>query len=519
MTTEKQLKIGTVLSFAQMALNMIVGMIYTPMMIRLLGQSEYGLYNTVASTISMLSILNLGFGSGYIKYFAKYRAKNDTDSINKLNGLFLAIFLIIGGIAFLCGLYLTTHLELVFDQGLTQAEYQTAETLMLLFTINLTISFPMSVFANIISANERFVFLKLLGMLKTVGSPLLAIPLLLCGRGSVAVVAVTVLVSLLVDTLYLFYVFRVLQCKFVFKDFEKGIFRSLFVYTAFIALNVIIDQINWNVDRVLLGRFKGTATVAVYSVGATLQTYYQMFSTSITGIFTPRIHHIMNAEQSGMSKSLALTSLFIRIGRIQYLILGLVCTGFIIFGREFIYFWAGPGYDQSYAVALLLIIPVTIPLIQNLGIEIQRAQNRHQFRSAVYAIMAVINLILSIFLAQRYGAAGAALGTTLSLVLANGLIMNIYYQKRCGINIVRFWKSIGRLSVGLVIPLVYGCVVRQFFDFYSISLLMIGIVAYALIYFLSMWFLGMNKEEKNALRSVIQKLKNRTKKKNSCGGL
>ena len=208
---DKQIKLGVVLSYVQMAVNMVVGMVYTPLMIRLLGRNEYGLYNTVASTISMLSILSLGFGSGYIKYFSKYRASNDTDSIHKLNGLFLTIFFIIGSIALVCGLYLTSHLELVFDKGLTQAEYRTARILMLLFTINLAISFPMSTFGNIISANERFVFLKLLGMLKTVGSPLLTIPLLLLGKGSIAVVSVTLLVSIFVDTIYLFYVFRVLH--------------------------------------------------------------------------------------------------------------------------------------------------------------------------------------------------------------------------------------------------------------------------------------------------------------------
>ena len=116
MKSDKQIKLGAVLSYAQMALNVIVGMIYTPLMIRLLGQSEYGLYNTVASTISMLSILNLGFGSGYIRYFAKYKSNKDTDSINKLNGLFLMVFLIIGSIALMCGLYLTYNLELVFDK-------------------------------------------------------------------------------------------------------------------------------------------------------------------------------------------------------------------------------------------------------------------------------------------------------------------------------------------------------------------------------------------------------------------
>lgn len=503
---DRQIKVGAILSYAQMALNVVVGLVYTPLMIRLLGQNEYGLYNTVASTISMLSILNLGFGSGYIRYFAKYKSNKDTDSINKLNGLFLMVFLIIGGIALMCGLYLTHNLELVFDEGLTLAEYRTAKILMLLFTINLTISFPMSVFANIISANERFIFLKLLGMMKTVGSPLLTIPLLLMGKGSVAVVAVTLLISLLVDTVYLYYVFKVLHNKFVFRDFEKGIFKSLFAYTVFIAMNVIIDQINWNVDRVILGRYRGTAAVAVYSVGATLQTYYQMFSTSISGIFGPRIHHIVNSEKSDAEKSRVLTALFIKIGRIQYLVLALVCTGLIFFGREFIYFWAGPGYDEAYIVALLLIVPVTVPLIQNLGIEIQRAQNQHQFRSVAYALMAVVNLFLSIFLVQRYGAPGAAFGTTLALVLANGLIMNIYYQKKCGINIVQFWKNIRRMSVGLVIPCVYGGLIKQFFDFYSIMALVIGILTYTLVYAFSMWFLGINREEKGMLYAVLLKL-------------
>lgn len=503
---DRQVKVGAMLSYAQMALNVVVGLVYTPLMIRLLGQNEYGLYNTVASTISMLSILNLGFGSGYIRYFAKYKANKDTDSINKLNGLFLMVFLIIGSIALMCGLYLTYNLELVFDKGLTLAEYRTAKILMLLFTVNLTISFPMSVFANIISANERFIFLKLLGMMKTVGSPLLTIPLLLMGKGSVAVVAVTLLISLLVDTVYLYYVFRVLHNKFVFRDFEKGIFKSLFAYTVFIALNVIIDQINWNVDRVILGRYRGTASVAVYSVGATLQTYYQMFSTSISGIFGPRIHHIVNSGKSAAERSRVLTSLFIKIGRIQYLVLALVCSGLIFFGREFIYFWAGPGYDEAYIVALLLIIPVTIPLIQNLGIEIQRAQNQHQFRSVAYALMAVVNLILSIFLVQRYGAPGAAFGTTLALILANGLIMNIYYQKKCGINVVQFWKNIGRMSLGLVVPCVYGCLIKRFFDFYSIMALGAGILTYMLVYALSMWFFGINREEKGMVHTVLSKL-------------
>ena len=91
-TQVNQLKAGSILSYIQMFLNIAIGLLYTPIMIRLLGQSEYGLYQTVTSTISMLSVLNLGFNAGYIRYYAGYKIKSDYENIYKLNGLFLLIF-------------------------------------------------------------------------------------------------------------------------------------------------------------------------------------------------------------------------------------------------------------------------------------------------------------------------------------------------------------------------------------------------------------------------------------------
>lgn len=504
----KQIKIGSVLSYLQMFLGIIIGIAYTPVMIRLLGQSEYGLYNTVSSTISMLSILSLGFNSSYIRYYAKYKREDNEEAIYKLNGLFLIVFLIIGAIALACGLFLNENLQLVFKNGLTETEYGIAKILMLLLTINLTVSFPMSVFSNIISAHERFIFLKLLGMLKTVVSPLVTLPLLLMGYKSIAMVTVSVSIAIVSDIIYVIYVFGNLKQKFVFHSFEKGFFKSLLVYTSFIAINLIVDQINLNIDKLLLTRYKGTIAVAIYSVGFSLETYYQMFSTAISGVFTPRIHLIYNNIELALEdKHRQMSELFTKVGRIQFAILALIASGLVFFGQSFIGFWAGEGYEESYYVALLLIIPITIPLIQNLGIEIQRAKNKHQFRSIVYLIMAVINLVLSIFLCQKYGAVGSAIGTAISLIVANGIIMNIYYQNKMGIEIVSFWKNICRMSVGLIIPVVLGVLSMLYIEISSKWVLLGLIVGYTLIYCISMWFLGLNKYEKDLILKVFKKVK------------
>lgn len=507
-----QLKWGAMLSYIQMALGIIIGLAYTPIMIRLLGKSEYGLYNTVSSTMSMLSILSLGFNSSYIRYYSKYKKDGNEQAIYKLNGLFLIIFGIIGLIGLACGLFLSFNLQFVFDEGLTEQEYDIAKILMLLLTINLAFSFPATLFTSIISAHEKYIFLKLLGMLKTVVGPLVTIPLLLAGYRSIAMVAMTVGISLCTDVLYFIYIKGALKQRFIFHDFEKGIFKSLFVYTSFLAINLIVDQINWNMDKFLLGRFKGTEVVAVYSVGYSLYQYYSMFSTSISGVFTPRVHKIVNAtEQDLGGQKQQLTELFIKVGRIQFLLLALLASGLIFFGCPFIYYWAGAGYEDAYYVMLLLVMPASIALIQNVGIEIQRAENKHQFRSITYLIMALINLILSIFLCQKWGAIGSAIGTAISLILANGLIMNVYYQKKCNIDILAFWKNILRMSLGLIVPILCGIVIVYFIDLYSIWNLILCIIGYTIIYCISMWCLGMNKYEKNLILKPIIKIFKRGK--------
>ena len=235
MKHHNQLRSGSLLTYVQMTLNIIVSIAYTPFMLRILGKSEYGLYSTVASTIAILSVLSLGFGGSYVRYYILYRKEKADDKIARLNGLFLIVFSVIGLVALACGLYLTFHLEMVFKTGLTDAEYHTARILMLLLTANLAVSFPMSVFSNIISAQEQFVFLKATEILRTVVSPLVTLPVLLAGYGSIGMVVVTVTISVFVDVLRLIYCFGKLHIRVSFRNFDGAVLKDIAVFSGFIA--------------------------------------------------------------------------------------------------------------------------------------------------------------------------------------------------------------------------------------------------------------------------------------------
>ena len=125
-----QVRAGTVISYIQTALNVLITLFYTPVMIRLLGGSEYGLYNTVSSVIAMVALLNLGFGSTYVKYYSRYSVVGDKQAVFRLNGMFMCVFAGIAMLAATCGMFLSNHLSFVFSAGLTATEYEIAKKLM-----------------------------------------------------------------------------------------------------------------------------------------------------------------------------------------------------------------------------------------------------------------------------------------------------------------------------------------------------------------------------------------------------
>lgn len=507
-SSSKQMKAGVILSYVQIALSVLTGLLYTPVMLRLMGQNEYGLYGTVNSTIALLSLLDLGFTSSYIRFYSRYKIENRQDKINSFNSLFFIVFLVISVIAALIGFFLSFNPVLIFDDGLTSEELSKAKVMMILLTVSMILGFMSTVFNCYISANQKFIFSKSLNVFSTIVNVGVNLIVLFCGYGAVGLIIVSLVLSIITKIITIVYAYKTLHFEFDFGHIEKSLFKSVLAFSGLIAINMFVDKVNSGIDSILLGRFCGTAAVAVYSVGSSLNSHFSMFSTAISGVFTPHIHNLVNLyEMDSLEQRNALTKFFVKVGRLQYLLLALIASGVVFFGKQFIYFWAGEGYDKSYYIALILILPSIISLTQNVGIEIQRAENRHHYRAYIYGAMAIINLILSIFLCQIWEGVGAAIGTGLASIVANGIIMDIVYHKKININIFEYWKNILRQTLGMIGPFIVGALIMKFADMGSLVKLAFWILIYVVIFAVFVWLLSMNTFEKDLVKSILRKLK------------
>ncbi len=502
-------KIGAILQYVQLAASTLISFAYTPYMLSKLGKAEYGLYNLSNSIISYLSLLTMGMQSSYIRFYARAKCQDDKEEtdgkIASLNGHYLLIFFVIMLVALGAGLILSFNANIFFNETYTDEQKDIARILFILMTVNLAVSFPMSVFSSYISAHERFIFLQSVNIIKSVLSPLSMVLVLALGYKSIGMVVVTLTLSLLVDAINIFYSFHKLKMRLSFKGFDFHLLKEIFVFSFFIAINQLIDQVNWQADKVILGKVVTAEAVAVYGVGSQINTYYITFGTAISSVFVPKVNGIVYSGRPQEEIDKSLSDLMIKVAKIVYPLIMLVFTGFVFFGKYFVLRWAGEGYSDAYYIIILLIAPITVDVIQHLGIEIQRAENKHQSRSIIYLIGAAFNITISIFMAMKWGAIGAAAGTTITIFLFNDFAMNIIYAKQLHLDIGRFWIEILRISVGLLIPVACGIPLLLFYEFHGLWDFALLIVAYTAIYCVSMYFTGMSHFERDSLKAAVKR--------------
>ncbi|MBR6951280.1 MAG: polysaccharide biosynthesis protein [Oscillospiraceae bacterium] len=502
-----QLKTGVLLSYANLLIGNLIPFIYTPIMLRLLGQQEFGLYGIAASILGYLGLLNFGIGGSIVRYLSKYKAENDIEGEKRVFGLFIKLYSLIGIIILIAGTFLSFHLS-VFRRSLSAEELSLLKKLVLLMTINTAVFMPFNVYSSIIIAHERFVFSKLTGILTSILTPCINLVFLWLGYGSVGLVLCAMGMHLLTYALYVLYTHKTLGITPSFKKTESGVLQEILRFSSFVFLAQIVDILYWSTDKLIIGWALGSVMTAIYNIGASFNGYITSLSTAVSGLIMPRITSMAVKDVPKEEYD----ALFIKIGRLQFILISFIISAFVAFGRQFIALWAGKDYAPAYYVALLTMIPVTVPLIQNTGLNILYALNRHRFRSVVYLCVAIANVALTFWWVERWGIIGAAGATCIAYVIGNIFIMNVYYHKAIGLNIPRFWKNILRMS-----PIMFIMGVSWWFilDAISISnwLSFFGLaIVYSVLYCILAYRFMMNSYEKNLIASPIKKLWKRISK-------
>lgn len=498
---KKQIRGGIILSSLSQLINILVGLLYTPIMMRILGQNEYGIYQLILSLVNYLNLMNLGFNGAYIRYYTLAKMKGKK-KVEQVNGMFLSIFSIIACLCLIAGGILYFNINILGNK-LSSADYILAKKLLLILVLNIAISFPNSLYIAFMSAKSDFITQKAVNIITNIITPFFNLAVLMRGKGSVGIVSITLFVTIIRFVFNVFYCKIKLNMRSKYFYFDFKIFKDLFAYTIFIFISDLVEQLNSNVDKFLLGRMIGATAVAIYSVGYNLKMYYTQLTWLIPEMYIPEVNRVAIEEKSDSK----LAQLFTLIGRYNNYIVLLVISGYILLGRQFITLWVGNEYKDSFLCGLILMISGYIPAVQTLGVNIQNAKDMHQMRSIIYLLVACCNVVTSVFLIKIWGIIGTCLGTLFATLLGNGIFMNIYYREKIGLDIKFFWKTIAKWVPYAGTVFLLGLFATKVIYIDNWFALAAFVVIYVVIYFAVLFAFELSRDERKKVMKIFRRFK------------
>ncbi len=509
MDQKKQMSLGVILSYISIAVKLASGVLYTPIVLNSLGQSQYGVYSLCISCIGYLTILNAGVNAAYIRFYVQEKMVWERN-VEKLNGLFCKIFIVLSAVCFIGGLLIAQFSPIIFGTKITADEYELVRKCFVLLAFTIAVEVFTCLFKSFITANEEFIFGKTFDIIGAILAPVLTLPFLLYGWDCTVIFKIRFGVSALLLLLNIVFCRNKLGIRFRFAKEEPRMLKNISQFIGFIALQSVMDQLNWQIDKFILARTQGTSQISIYSVGSTFNTYFLMIGGAVSGVFIAEINRlVVIGDETGLNR------LFRRTCKWFTYLVGFIITVFFIFGRPFVLRWAGAEYSQSFTVGWMLMLPVSFSMVMGLGQDIARAKNRHQIQILINVCVCVGNMLISIPLAIHFGAVGSAFGTFIAETIICIIVQPVYYKKVLDIDVKNIFLDVVQCLKGLVLPVVFGLAIHHF-DLVKenyISILFFGIL-YVIVYMVCFMLFSMEKDDRKYVLDIVKKKKNRKGTKN-----
>lgn len=488
----KEHKLAALLSYVNLGLTNLTGILVTPYVIRSLGNQEYGLYTLIGAFVGYLSVLDLGLNNAIVRYVAQYRVQKDEKAQENFLATSLIIYCAIAVLLVVLGSLFYFNIDYFFSKSLSVEELYKAKIMLIILVFNIAFTLPGGAFTGICSGYEKFVFPRILSIIKVVIRTITLVCILHYGSNSIGVVVLDTVVNLVFILATIWYAFSKLKIKIRLHQWDFSFVKEIFKYSIWIFLFALVYQFQWRTGQVILGSTTNTTIVAIFGVGVMLGVYFTTFGNIINGLLLPKaVQSVYNNASNEV-----LTEQMIKVGRISYILLIYVFGAFLLTGQDFIKLWVGELYLPSYWIALSIMAVYIIPIAQGYSHAILDAKKMLRFKSLNFLLFSVIGAISGYFLSKNYGMYGMIAGLVSAIFLLQ-IVMNIYYQVKLKLNMPKFFmKTLFKFTFVFIIVMFVSYNINQQFTSNNWLVFLIKNGLFSCIFFFAMYFVIDDEERK-----------------------
>lgn len=493
----RQLTVGAFISYITIGINIIMGLFYTPWMIHTIGDSEYALYSLALSVISIFMV-DFGLSSATSRFLSNYYANNEENSINHFLGITMRLYLIIDMVLFFILAILFFFIEQIYVK-LTPGEIKVFKGLYCIVAFYSILSFPLLNLNAVLMAKEKFISVKLCGLLQKLSTCFLIVCALVFGGNVYALVLANASTSIIFSTIKFFLVKKE-GIKFDIHYRDRSIQKELFTFSIWNTIIQFMQRFIFNLAPTLLAMYVKSTEITYFTLASTIEGYVWIIGDAVNGMFMPKIARL-NRESDAEKK---IASFMCKVGRFQIFIIGMIVTAIGLFGEDFVLLWMGKGYEKVSICAVIITIPALMDIPQQVGKTAMVIRNKIRLEAVIYILMVVIYLPTAIFFIKKYGVIGISVAILIAYTIRS-IIMTVVYQIKLGLKMKDFYISVYMkwIFAGIIVFFIEKILLNNITkNDYMGLILKAGV--HIVIYVIINGFIFWNKEDRE---DVINKLK------------
>lgn len=444
------IKTGVILTYLTLLVSLVISFFYPPFLLKTVGSTNNGLLQFATSVISFVLLLSFGVENSYVRFATIASEDRDKKKLAKLNGFYLIVFGLIAVLELLVGVLLS----FLYLNGILTINGSYDKTTLFWLLLIISISYSLDFFLSIFNWHayflNRFGWTQGLSLLNHVVTVLCSVLALIYGGNVIYVALATAICLVVYDAANVFFAKNKLKMTFLKPEKEefRHYFKDVFSFSAFIFLTIAVGQINSNFGKLILGSMVSPEAVTIYSYGLQFYIYENVMALAISKSFSPRINEYVVAHEDNK-----VSSLFLKASKLQMFVLFLVAGGFLSCGLPFIKQWLSSsdltpnGLTSIFILGASFLFLWLLPLSETVGVEVQRANNKHHFiatNNIVFTILgAVLAGILIYFLPSEYKVYGPLIGMAFAVIVVYYVLSNVYYVKELSLPIGKFFIRFG----------------------------------------------------------------------------
>jgi len=423
--------------------------VLTPILVRSLGDARYGLWSLFGVVGLNAHLLLLGLPTAVERHLAVANADHDPEAVRRIFSTALAAFLVGGALVLVAAegfaaALATGSIRLFPETAAFDGAAREIALAAAIFGFNIAIEFPASAAFGAIASGLRHDILSIAltaRMALRFGFGLTA--LAIAPRLDTLAAAILAADAIVHTTNFIVARRVAPACRFSRQSVSGPVFRRLLDSGGFNFLSNLAQQSLFHFDLLIIAAMSGPVAVAYYSVAVQLIQRIQTISRRTFVVFMP-----VFAGYASRGPTEALKTRFLFVLRISTFFAAASCGAAAIFGGVFVSAWIGPDYAAAVGAALAV-------LAVGAGVELSQAPMRrlavafdiHRFYAFVDIAVGALSIALTFALIEPFGLVGAALGTTLPLIVYGAVVKPAFTKRSTGLSLRRIFAAQARTGI------------------------------------------------------------------------